>query len=386
MLRDYQTSVLFLAIASLSIPAVTQCASARIPQVASTREVHAQRDSGVSSKAEAELQEGISLTKRGSFSEAIPHFLDARGRVVDEYAANFNLALCYVATSQFEDAIAILRSLKTGATVPSAVNNLLTQAYIGAGRYSEASSVFEEAVKGTPQDEKLYLFVADACLDRQAYDFGLKALNVGLQNLPRSSRLHYERGVFLSFENEPDAAVADFDLASELAPQTDIAYMAAGQKALLEGNIGDAIRVTREGIKRGHQNYILLTIFGDAVARSGEGPGQPEFAEAEAALKEAVAARPNYADSQAILGELYLSEGQLDDAIARLEAARKLAPSDPSVYSHLAIAYRRKGNLDAANVMLAKLTKLNQQQTAKYKSGSSVSKAGYISSGRLPHL
>ncbi|HLW81572.1 MAG TPA: tetratricopeptide repeat protein [Candidatus Acidoferrales bacterium] len=378
--------MLLLVIASGLTLRLLQPASARIPATASVTERQIQHNPGVSPKAEAELQAGISLTKEGRFAEAIPHFLNARGHVVDEYAANFNLALCYVATGHFEDAIAILKGLETGATVPPVVNNLLTQAYIGAGRYREASNAFEQAVKEAPQDEKLYLFIADACLDSQAYDFGLKALNIGLQNLPRSSRLHYERGVFLSFENEPDAAVADFELASKLAPQTDIAYMAAGQKALLEGNISEAIRVTREGIKRGHRNYILLTIFGDAVARSGEGPGQPEFAEAEAALKQAVAARPNYADSQAILGELYLSEGRLDDAIARLETARKLAPNDPSVYSHLAIAYRRKGKLDAANAALAKLAELNQKQTAKYKNGSSGRRAGYISSGRLPHL
>jgi tetratricopeptide (TPR) repeat protein len=384
MFRGCRAYVLFLMIASvLTLP---QPACARIPPTASATELQIQNNPGVSPKAEAELQDGISLTTQGRFAEAIPHFLNARGHVVDEYAANFNLALCYVATGQFEEAIAILKGLETSATVPPAVNNLLTQAYIGAGRYSEASNAFEQAVKEAPQDEKLYLFIADACLDSQAYDFGLKALNIGLQNLPRSSRLHYERGVLFSFENEPDAAVADFALASKLAPQTGIAYMAAGQKALLEGNISEAIRVTREGIKRGHQNYILLTLFGEAVARSDAGPGQPEFAEAEAALKEAVATRPNYADSQAILGELYLSEGRLDDAIARLETARKLAPNDPSVYSHLAVAYRRKGNLDAANAVLAKLAELNQKQTARYKNGSSGRKAAYISSGRLPHL
>jgi Flp pilus assembly protein TadD len=33
------------------------------------------------SNAEAELQAGIALTRSGHFKEAIPHFLNARGRV-----------------------------------------------------------------------------------------------------------------------------------------------------------------------------------------------------------------------------------------------------------------------------------------------------------------
>jgi predicted Zn-dependent protease len=160
--------------------------------------------------------------------------------------------------------------------------------------------------------------------------------------------------------------------------------MAEGQKALLEGDMQEAVRITREGIKKGHDNYIVLTIFGKAVVQSGVNPGQPEFGEAQTALEKSIGERPNYAVSQAALGELYLTAGRVDDAITHLETARKLAPDDASVYSHLAIAYRRKGDAEAAKRMLAALAALNQQQAAKYKSDSPGHKAGYVSSGRRP--
>ena len=339
----------------------------------------------VSTSAAAELRAGISLTQRGHFSEAIPHFLNARGHVADEYAANFNLALCYVATRQFEKAVAVLDALKAGQNSATATNNLLTQAYVGLGQYSRASESFQKAVAQSPDDEKLYLFIADACLDQSAYDFGLQVLNAGLQHLPRSSRLHYQRGVFLSFENSPDAAVADFDSARKLDPQSDVAYMAAGQKALLEGDVPEAVRVTREGIQKGRTNYILLAIFADAVLRSGAPIGTPEFSEAESALKQSIAEKPNYSDSHAFLGELDLSAGKIEDAVSELETARKLDPESAAVYSHLAVAYRRKGDPATAEKMLEKLAALNQRQSEKYKTGASGSRAGYISSGRLPH-
>lgn len=221
-------------------------------------------------------------------------------------------------------------------------------------------------------------------MDRQSYDLGLDVLNIGLQHLPNSPRLHYERGVFFSFENQPDPATADFDLASKLSPGSDISYMAAGQKALLQGNMPEAVRIAREGIKKGRGNYILLTIFGKAVVQSGVSPAQAEFGEAQAALEKSVDERPNYAVSQAALGELYLMAGRTDDAITHLEAARELAPDDASVYSHLAIAYRRKGDAETTKSMLARLAELNQQQAAKYKSDSPSHKAGYVSSGRVP--
>lgn len=343
-----------------------------------------QQHADVATSAEAELRAGILLTQRGHFSEAIPHFLNARGHVADEYAANFNLALCYVAIRQFENALTILDSLKAGRNT-AIVNNLLTQAYVGLGQFSRASESFQQAVAQSPNDEKLYLFIADACLDQAAYDFGLQVLNTGLQHLPHSSRLHYQRGVFLSFENNPDAAVADFDSARKFDPQSDIAYMAAGQTDLLEGDVPEAVRVTREGIKKGHTNYVLLAIFADAVLRSGVQTGTPEFSEAESALKQSIAEKPGYSDSHVFLGELDLSAGKIEDAISELETARKLDPESAAIYSHLAVAYRRKGDPAAAEKMLKELAALNQRQSEKYKTAASGSRAGYISSGRLPH-
>ncbi|HEV2488940.1 MAG TPA: tetratricopeptide repeat protein [Candidatus Acidoferrales bacterium] len=346
-------------------------------------QLQAGRPPSQSADAEAELQAGIALTQQGHFSEAIPHFLAAQGHVRDEYAADFNLALCYVATRQFEPAITLLNSLKdSGRTAPE-VNNLLAQAYIGAKQDQKALAAFEQAVAQTPDNEKLYLFLADACSDRQAYDLGLQILDTGLRHLPRSARLHYERGVFLSFENQADSAEAEYRRASKLDPGSDIDYMAAGQAALLEGNIPEAVRVTREGIHSGHENYILLTLFGDAVADSGAASDQPEFAEAQAALQKSIAEHPDYAGSHIALAKLDLLSNRLDDAIAHLESARKLAPGDPSVYSHLAIAYRRSGKTEKLQEVLAILSKLDEAQAAKYKTDSP-NKAGYVASGRSP--
>ncbi|MGC2261946.1 MAG: tetratricopeptide repeat protein, partial [Candidatus Acidiferrales bacterium] len=337
--------------------------------------------SNQSSGAESELQAGTKLTQQGLFSEAIPHFLAARGHVVDEYAANFNLALCYVGTSQFNQAIQTLDSLKDEGRSTPAVNNLLAQAYVGAAQPEKAFSAFQQAVQQTPLDEKLYLLVADACMDHESYDLGVEVLNVGLGHLPHSARLHYERGVFLTFQNQPGLANSDYETATRLAPGTDISYMALGQDDLLEGDIRGAIKITRQAIQSGHENYILLTIFGDAVVRAGTLPDQPLFAEAQAALEKSVTERPNYAASQLALGEFFLEAGRLDDAVIHLEQARRLAPTNTAVYSHLAIAYHRKGHVDEEQQMLAILSELNQEQAQKYKADSP-SKPSYVASGR----
>ena len=331
-------------------------------------------------QAEEELQKGTALTRAGSFAEAIPHLLAAKGRVSNDYAAQFNLSLCLVATGQPRQAIPILTALRTAGHDNADVDNLLAQAYVGDGQSQQAMEALREASRLAPENEKLYLFVADACMAKQEYAVGLQVVDLGLDHLPNSAYLHYQRGMFLASLDELDAGKKDFDLARALAPETDIAFVAATQKAMFEGDVLEAVRAAREGVKKGHHDYMLLTLLGEALLRSGVTPGQPEFAEAQEALEKAVAVRPTYAGSQLALGKLILMDNRLDDAIAHLETSRQLNPNNASVYSNLAVAYRRRGDLQQAQNMLVVLANLNQAQAEKIRSAPGDRKAGYAGS------
>jgi tetratricopeptide (TPR) repeat protein len=323
--------------------------------------------------AEAELQTGIALTRRGLFLDAIPHLVAARGQVSSSYAAGFNLALCYVGTSRFPQAIQVLHSLPSTAEV----NNLLAQAYVGNGQPEEAAEALQKAADLTPKNEKLYLFVADACMDHRDYALGLKVVDLGLGNLPQSARLHYQRGMFLSLLDQLDLAKPDFDLVSRLAPESDIAFAAAAQENMLDGDIGETIRVARGGIQKGHGETILLSILGEALLRSGVVPGQPGFVEAKKVLEQSVTARPNYPGSQIALGKLYLMEGRVEDALIHLETARQLDPRNPSAYAQLTKAYRLHREPEKAQAMLAILARLNQEQAETIRSAPGDVKTSY---------
>jgi tetratricopeptide (TPR) repeat protein len=324
---------------------------------------------------QAELRKGIELTSQGLFAEAIPHFLAAQGHVSDEYAADFNLALCYVGTVQFGPAIRILLRLRSSGHNDANVENLLAQAYIGNDQPLEAFEAFRVAASLAPKNEKFYLFVADACADRQNLDLGLRVIDFALRHLPDSARLHYQRGYFLSMLDQFDAAKPEFDLATVLAPHTDIAFLAAAQKSLFAGNLAEAIRIEHVAALEGHDNYVLLTILGQALIRSGASPGQPDFREAEIALTKAVTQRPRYASSQIALGYLLLLDDRVDSAVEHLEKGLQLDPLNPSVYAHLAVAYRKLGKRQQSDTMLADLAQLNAEQAARINSAPGERKA-----------
>jgi tetratricopeptide (TPR) repeat protein len=196
--------------------------------------------------ADGELQTGTSLTRKGLFREAIPHLLAARGRSANEYAANFNLALCYVGSSQFKPAIELLNGLRGSGHESADIENLLAQAYIGNEQPQPGLASLQRAAALSPQDEKPFAFVAEACRDHEDYSMGLKVADLGLRNLPRSARLHYERAMFLTQLDRFDQAKPEFELVGKLAPASEISYLAAAYKAFFEGDIPGAIRAARE--------------------------------------------------------------------------------------------------------------------------------------------
>jgi tetratricopeptide (TPR) repeat protein len=370
----YDLTAILIGVVLTSCPALSARSSSRSIPSQTGQSVRVDQSLDPRS-SEAELRAGIELTSRGLFAEAIPHFLTAQGHVSDEYAADFNLALCYVGTAQFRPAIRILLMLRSSGHNGANVENLLAQAYIGNDQPQEAFEAFQVAASLAPKNEKFYLLVADACADRQNYDLGVRVIDFALRHLPDSARLHYQRGYFLSMLDLFDAAKPEFDLTTALAPHTDIAFLAPAQKSLFAGNLAEAIRIGRAAAREGHDNYVLLTILSEALIRSGASPGQPDFKEAEVALTKAVAERPRYASSQIALGYLLLLDNRVDSAVEHLEKGLQLDPRNPSVYSHLAVAYRKLGKQQQSDAMLATLAQLNAEQAARINSAPGERKA-----------
>jgi predicted Zn-dependent protease len=326
------------------------------------------------SPAEAELQAGITLTRHGRFAQAIPHFLAAQGHVSNEYALEFNLALCYVGENQADAAIQILSELRKRHETAS-VENLLAQAYAKKGYANDAFEALQKAAALAPKDEKLYLYVSEAFSKHRDFASSLQAMEAGLHKLPNSARLHYERGYLLGQLDETDAAKTEFERAKTLAPHSAIGYLAAAEGSLMTGNPSEAVARAREGIREGHSDYQLLAVLGEALLRTGTSPGQPGFAEAKEALEKSVSARTNYASSQISLGHVFLLQGNLEKAIEHLERGRRLDPQNPSVYPLLAAALRRRGHTEQAQEMLAILATLNQEKVREIRSAPGDSKA-----------
>lgn len=308
--------------------------------------------------AASELKQGTALTRTGQFEEAIPHLLAAQRAGADRYATTVNLAICSLGLRRYPDVINLLTSLQSAGYNTAPVDNLLTQAYIGAKQTALALQSFADAAALTPEDEKLYAFIADACTDHQAYALGLHVTELGLHHLPNSARLHYERALFLAQLDRLNEARPEFNQAAQLAPGGYIAYLAQVQIDLYDDRFPAAIALLHEAINAGHRDYQMLSLLGTVLMDAGALPGSPEFLEARDALEASVLNRPDYSATQIALGKLYLMEDRYQAAADHLEIALRLEPDNPAVYTNLAHAYRRLGKREKATRMQAALAQL----------------------------
>ena len=326
--------------------------------------------------ADPDLREGIALTAQGRFDEAIPHLLAAKGRGVEPFALQFDLALCYVGVRQFPAAIHILSAIPAGPH-SAEVQDLLAQAYVGDHQAGAAWKAFQEAASLAPDRERLYVLVSQACLDEGLADMGLRVVETGLKKLPGSARLHFQRGIFAAQSDDNEQARHEFAEARKLGPGSDIAYIAEAEQALIEGRMADVIRSARAGIHAGYAHYLLLTMLGEALLRTGAAPSTPEFTEAQSALEQAVALRPSYSGSHVALGRIFLALGRNSDAVAQLEAASRVDPRNKAIYPPLAAAYRRSSMPAEADAALAALAALNREDAARIGAADG-GHAGYV--------
>src|SRR5215470_1305343 len=159
----------------ISIPFRLVLMAAMVCFVGSSLSAHSQsgkESRGQDSSAETELQKGIALARNGKFREAIPYFLGARGQVRNDYAVNFNLALCYQGTGQYSPAIELLNELRRSGSENADVENLLAQALLGNRQPQEAVAAFERGARLAGKNEKFYVYIVEACMDNGYYDMG----------------------------------------------------------------------------------------------------------------------------------------------------------------------------------------------------------------------
>jgi tetratricopeptide (TPR) repeat protein len=310
---------------------------------------------------ERRFEAAVMLGQANAYEQAAELFASARKRYRDPYAAGYNQILMLLKAESYAPAIQVFQEMVTAGYKKAELYNIVSEAYLKTGRVQDAYDALRTATQLEPETEDNYLDLASVCLEYEEYALGKDILDVGIHYIPRSYRLYIQRGVTLVMRGSLDEAEKDFATASSLAPDKSLPYFALGWVWIQSGQTQKAIDVLREKSKLPGIDYLVPYVFAVALVHAGAEAGSAQAEEAVQALEESLRLNPGFAHAHAELGKLLFKQGNADRAITELRAAIALDPNDSGPLYTLAQAYRKKGDRQQADQMMARVAQLHSE-------------------------
>jgi len=246
---------------------------------------------------DAQANLGVLLYFKGEYEKAIPHLGAATKAQPDLWKIQALLGLAQYRTKDTSNARINLESALPhlqGQKVEAEVGDALIESYSATGELDKAGSVVTRMLEAQPTDPKLLITSY-----RIYSDLANNALITLALSAPHSAEMHQAMARELGHQGNDAAAVANYRQAIQINPKLPGLYFELGN--LLYNSSDEKLQ-----------------------------------AQAEAEFKAALAANPNDAKSELMLGEVAERRGDLKAAYANATRAVALQPDDPDACSELA--------------------------------------------------
>lgn len=240
----------------------------------------------------------------------------------------------------------------------------LGEAYDREGKPDDAHRAYEHAIEMDPNSEESYLSLADFASAHANNDYALQVIKRGLERLPQSSLLRFERGILLALIGNRTEAQASFLQANRLKPDWKLPLLALGVSELEAGNAAQAAVMFQRARARDSHDPRAWYLYALALSKQDTGDVESTRARAVAALRKAIEIDPDDANSHALLGRLELDMGNTGAASRQWETALKLDPDNATALYQLSLLYRKEAKRDEAQQLAAKLQQLKAKQRA----------------------
>lgn len=313
--------------------------------------------------AEVVATDAVALAQRaecffaaGQFESAAEDYRQLLGDSTRSPELSHNLGLALFEAGRAEEAAEVLLPVVTSGPSPDIETlSLLAEAQHEALDTAGALATLQRAVRSHPKSERLYLQLAELCIEHGAYDLGVEIVDIGARNIPGSFRIPTMRGILLAELGLYDEAEAMLQAAASSGSDTQSAAVGLSLTLQKTGRMEESIEVLRDRVDESPDDAVANFFFAQALIKQGVQPGSSEFRQAREGLMLASDQLPREASPLIELGKLYLMAKQPERAINFLERAARLAPSDRQAVYNLMIAYRRVGRSEDAAVLAVKV-------------------------------
>jgi tetratricopeptide (TPR) repeat protein len=207
--------------------------------------------------------------------------------------------------------------------------------------FTASTQQITQAAQSAREHEEL----GDHELKTKNFAEAVKEFRAALSLNPVSVAAHVGLGVALQETGDAVGAVTQFQKAIQLDPHDAAAHYHLAVAFGREGNLNEAKAELVETLKlrpdsaEAHYTLGLLLV---------DWPYPKDFAGAAKQFEEALKYKANFPEAHEELGEVLLTLGNWDAALAQFRAAIRLKPAFPEAYCGIGLALKRKGDLDGA--------------------------------------
>ena len=230
------------------------------------------------------------------------------------------------------------------------LTRMLAEAYNRQGRPEQAYRAYAQSIEADPSIEDTYIDFAEFASTHGNNDYALQIISQGLERVPQSPGLLFERGILLALKGDRDQAESNFAQARGLKPDWALPLLALGVSQLEAGEVAKAVKSFRNARAVDPNDFRAHYLYATALAR--ENDSDQNRAEAVAALRKAVEINPHDARSHAQLGQLQLAAGKPEAAAIEWQATLKIEPENTTALYQLGLLYRKQGKTEAAERLL----------------------------------
>jgi tetratricopeptide (TPR) repeat protein len=237
----------------------------------------------------------------------------------------------------------------------SALDFSVGNIYFQLERYDEAESAYQKALQKMKTFDRARANLARLLLQQEKSDEALKELqHILINGVPKPSVLTLTGYTYLLRE-QPIPAESAYRQALLLKPEDSNAYLGLAKALLLQERFKEAGKILEDVVRTHPQRGELWSLLANARL------GLEKPLKAIVALETARRLGVTTAEAMATLGDLYLNQGQYDEAVsAYKEAFAKAKPSKTRLFRAIAgFLYARQPKrahilLDRARVMRKK--------------------------------
>jgi tetratricopeptide (TPR) repeat protein len=308
--------------------------------------------------AEVHANLGVVLARLGKFDEAISSY-EAALRVNPKLTqVLLNLGILHYRANRFDKTVEALEKFLNAVPGNAQASLLLGLSLLEIGRDNDAIKHLEPTLLAAPEDAgALYgLGLAYLRQNRPELPWVVEKLSAIPAGVPAS---HLLQGQMFLARFEFEKAIAELAEAQKLNPELPRLYYSQGLCYYKMARNREAIDAFEKELSRRPQDFT--TNYYLALLQESEGNLDAARQRLDAALK----LSPENVETNALLGKILVKQGRDAEALAPMEKAVAGDPTDPVKRYTLARIYRKLGRQEDANREFAEVQRLKSTEVEK---------------------